>query len=346
MNLQRYIQPVAMAWAEALQQVNPVLESDDVRSEIQRLTERILVLLEEERLEPAAAEAIGMRLEELDSFQPGDLQVTQAALFDAFAERLTRAEWEKLQRKVACLLFSLGAGFFAGKAQRASRFEMDAMSRMGHDLKTPVNAITGFSRVILKGIDGPITDFQREDLISIYEAGQKLLAMIDDLFSIRKLDAARTLIYSAPFEVSDLLADVVRTIQPMVADEHREFELRMAGSLGTMSLDASRVRWVLLGLLSATVRHTRNGLIRLVVSRDGDDRSRIKFEVIHLSRGGTASFTGVSGQEMTDASIWQDDMVLGTCRRFCEQMDGTLAMSVEDVTSFTVRLPADPQRAF
>ncbi len=68
---------------------------------------------------------------------------------------------------------------------------MAAVSRMSHDLNTPINAITGFSRVILTGIDGAIEDLQREDLMSIDEAGCKLLTLVDEVFSVARSEISK-----------------------------------------------------------------------------------------------------------------------------------------------------------
>lgn len=332
------------AWLKALAQVNPVPQLDALRPRVERMADELIELLTAETLDVRRAQALGERLEELDSCQPEDLVRIQEALAETLQACLASEDEcsdPPAQHQLNRLLFAVGAGFFSGKAKRASRFGMASMSRMSHDLKTPINTVTGFSRVMLKGIDGPVTDFQREDLTSIYEAGRNLLQMVDDLFAVRKLDEARTLVYDRPFEVSELMADIVRTAQPMAADRDHTLELRLVDDLGTLDLDASTVRWVLLGLLAYAMRTTRREVISMTASREPASPSTLVFEVARRQAGGAQDYETESTAEGED---WPNDVTLTTSRRFCEQLGGAISRSVSDVELITVRLPsADPR---
>lgn len=331
---------VADAWLTALSAADPLLVTDPVRETITEAARDLVDLLDREPFDPAPAQAVGARFEGLDGLQSRDLQEIQTAAFRALAAGMATEDQGERQARIGSLLFALGCGFFVTKAQHASRFNVSAMSRMGHDLKTPINAITGFSRVILKGIDGPITDFQREDLTSIYEAGQKLLTMINDLFAVRKRDAARTLLLEPPFEVVELLTDIVRTVQPLAAERDHTVELQLVGDLGTMSLDASMVRWVLLSLLGHAIRQANGGLIRVSASRDTVDEGWLLFEVTSVLPEGLRVYAETPRSEGDDGAGWPDEIGLTTCRRFCESMGGSVARTKTDALTFTVRLPA------
>jgi signal transduction histidine kinase len=302
-------------------------------------------------------------MEMLDSFQPQDLNTLQEGLLASFADCAPAEDGPMLRSRMSRLLFALGAGFYSGKTHRARALDMSAMSRMSHDLKTPINAITGFSRVILKGIDGPITDFQQEDLTSIYEAGQRLLNMINDIFSVRKRDAARTLVYAPPFAAVELFADVLRTIQPIAAEREHVVQMRLARDLGSLGLDASMVRWILLSVLQYVVRRSTGSVISIEVEREAGEEIwlttwisyRLTDAVLayrettadeaasqEAASGEGASEEGASEEAVSD----MEDLAIITCRRFCEELGGALSRS-EDQTgvTFTIRLPSVSQDA-
>jgi K+-sensing histidine kinase KdpD len=210
---------------------------------------------------------------------------------------------------------------------------------MSHDMKTPINAITGFSRVILKGIDGPITDFQQEDLTSIYEAGKKLLAMVNDLFAVRKRDVQRPAVYGESFEIVTLFSDVMRTVQPLAAESGHRLILDIDGALGSMTADPSMVRWVVLGLLMYVIRETEQGILRISVRRElGLEGPRLSTRVacegnVENQGGSEATVGGVS-------ELAKEDLVLHTCLSFCEALGGELSsLQTGDGVSFQFVLP-------
>jgi len=327
------VRRVADIWHETLVGINPVLASEDARNRVEDLVASLVLVLRSEPFDPAPAYGVGTRLEGIDSFQPDDLVASQEGLVDAFSSELPADVFQRYQRRLLSIAFNLGAGFWAAQQRRAGVYGTEAMSRMGHDLKTPINAITGFSRVILKGIDGPITDFQREDLTSIYEGGVKLLTMINDVFSIRKLDAAHTLIHAHPFQVSELVGNVFVTMQPLASAHGHRFQVSTLGNLDTMAQDVSAVRWVLLSLLLHAIRQGDEGAVSLRAERDGSDDDWLLFVV------GYRPLTGVGSTKETDD--WPDEIGLKTCRRFCDEMGGSVvrSSSQREGISYVARLP-------
>jgi len=343
-------QQVAVAWFETLMRINPALASDEVRGHLEDYVAALVQVLRADPFDSAPAQDVGRKMVSLDSFQPNDLVAAQEGLVQAFAGALSSEAWQAHQSHISLIAFNLGAGFHAAQQQRAAKFGTEAMSRMAHDLKTPINAITGFSRVILKGIDGPITEFQREDLTSIYEAGKKLLTMINDVFAIRKHDAGRTLVHDGPFQVSELLGDVFLTIQLPAAGRDHTLQVTASGDLGQMAQDVSSVRWVLLSLLLYAVRQAARGFITLSAEREFSEEEWIVFVVGYklpqdlegYREERPADLWQSSFEAETDDGGWLDEIGLTVCRRFCEEMHGSVIRSESDEegVAFTVRLPA------
>ncbi len=343
------VERVVDAWYAAVSRINPILILDDVRTQLVDFTEKLVTTLYSEPFDPRPAQQIGSRMEILDTFQPQDVQEIQESLARVFCEVLPAEDWAALQPRVTRVLFSLAAGFYMGKSHRAAKFNVAATSRMGHDLKTPINTITGFSRVILKGIDGPITEFQREDLTSIDEAGQKLLTIINDLYAVKKRDAARTLVYGQPFQVSELLGDILYVAQPLAAVRDNEFVIRVVGDLGELDLDASKVRWLLLTLMCHAIRSTTNQRITLTAERDYCDGDWIVLGLnTHLPHDlqgrpldGVAMQNGSVDESDPSSPVWTSEIGLINSRRTCEELRGSItrSLSERDGLTYTVRLP-------
>ncbi len=335
---------IAREWFEKLDALSPLdLDKLDWAPRLEAFTDELISILTAESFDPAKAQEVGVALEEVDNLQPEQIIEMQTTLGEAFSEKIPAEVMPWLQPRLVAVLGAFLTGFFIGKAERAKRFDMDAMSDMGHDLKTPINAITGFSRVILKGIDGPITDFQQQDLTSIYEGGKKLLTMIDDIFQVAKKDAAKTNIYAISFPVAALLGDVITTAHPIVARHDHTLEVCGVGALGSMRTDASKVRWVLVNALLYTARLSKHRTLSLTAMRERvTDTDWVVFEIAEGLPDERKSMPP-GDDEMPDrgtASL-EGELGLVTCQRFCEQLGGAFVQedNEEELIRFTVRLP-------
>jgi signal transduction histidine kinase len=330
-------QDIAKAWNTLMTTLDPTLvEAADLHPKLLHATEQLLKLLVAEPFNAKPAQTIGTMLDGLDNMQPDALLQIYELLARELVSGLTAEQIVLLHPRITSLIGAVGVGCSIGKAERAKIFDMNAMSVMGHDLKTPINAITGFSRVILKGIDGPITEFQQQDLTSIYDAGQKLLTMIDEIFRTAKTDAGKTHLYGDEFDVAALMGDVLYVSQPIIARYGNALDIHCQGELGVMTLDASRTRWVLLGLLYYATRRTTNSTVSLSVTRETvQDTEWFSFTI------------SVAKPERTPDGVdfWADedaDIALITSKRFCEELGGSLMSEQrkDELARFVVRLPA------
>ncbi len=334
---------IARAWLEALvQSASVTLDVQPLGPRLEEAVVRIIEILMSEPFNSALAQEIGATLDVLDNFNAKDLSRLQQVLASELVRGLSADQVVAIFPQIVNIISDLAAGFYVGRVQRAKRFDMEAMSKMGHDLKTPINAITGFSRVILKGIDGPITEFQQQDLTSIYDAGKKLLEMINDMFEVAKSDAGKTGVYEKSFDVADLLGDLLKTAQPILAKREHMLEVHGSGDLGKMQVDASQVRWILLSLLFRAARLSDSGAVSLLVTRERLQNSDwLLFQIAKVGEQPPAA------EEILLQNIVEEpdkDMEVGlvTALRFCKDMGGNLAI-VEDeqgAAKFTVRLPA------
>jgi signal transduction histidine kinase len=144
------------------------------------------------------------------------------------------------------------------------------LANMSRELRMPLNNIIGFSRVILKGIDGPITDLQRQDLGAIYESGQQLLALFNDILDIAQIEAGSIELEIRPVDIGEIAESVIPTANALIQGRPLELVCEISPNLPPVLADPHRLRQVLVKLLSNAAKFTQEGEIKLRVwRRDG-----------------------------------------------------------------------------
>lgn len=140
------------------------------------------------------------------------------------------------------------------------------LANMSHELRTPLNSIIGFSRVILKGIDGPITEQQQQDLSAIYNSGQHLLGLINNILDLSKIEAGKMELTLEELNVADAIASVISTSTGLVRDKPIKLVQQIESGLPTARADPMRLRQVLLNLISNAAKFTEEGSITVSAS--------------------------------------------------------------------------------
>lgn len=140
------------------------------------------------------------------------------------------------------------------------------LANMSHELRTPLNSIIGFSRVILKGIDGPITEQQQQDLSAIYNSGQHLLGLINNILDLAKIEAGKMELTFEELNVADAISSVVSTAAGLVRDRPIKLIQEIESGLPTVRADPMRLRQILLNLISNAAKFTEEGSITIRAS--------------------------------------------------------------------------------
>jgi PAS domain S-box-containing protein len=145
--------------------------------------------------------------------------------------------------------------------READRLKSQFLANMSHELRTPLNSIIGFSRVILKGIDGPVTETQEQDLNAIYNAGQHLLGLINNILDISKIEAGKMELAFTDVDLSEIIRGVMATAVGLVKDKPIELITDIPEQLPFVQADNIRIRQVLLNLVSNAAKFTEEGHI-------------------------------------------------------------------------------------
>lgn len=136
------------------------------------------------------------------------------------------------------------------------------LSMVGHELRTPLNSILGIAQLLLKGMDGPITGEQKEDLDAILKSGEHLLGLIDDLLDLSKLEAKRLEIEPRLVDIAEELKEVVRFVGPQAEEKGLTFITSMPEHLEA-EVDPKRIVQIVTNLCTNAVKYTDEGGVRL-----------------------------------------------------------------------------------
>jgi GAF domain-containing protein/ActR/RegA family two-component response regulator len=201
------------------------------------------------------AGVINVESEELASFDKSDLQLLQT-----------------LSGTLGAILknVNLVAALQAANQQlhELDKLKSQFLANMSHELRTPLNSIIGFSRVILKGIDGPVTELQKQDLSSIYSSGQHLLGLINDILDHSKIEAGKMEMMPEPVQVTELIHGVMSTAIGLTKDKEIELVQELPDDLPPVWGDPFRLRQVLLNLISNAAKFTDRGSILVQAAYD------------------------------------------------------------------------------
>jgi PAS domain S-box-containing protein len=235
-------------------------------------------------------------------------------------------------------------------AETASEAKSQFLASMSHELRTPLNAILGYSEMLQEDAgDAGQEDFVR-DLEKIHSAGRHLLTLINDVLDLSKIEAGKMELHLETFEVRPALDSVATTVAPLVEQNANVLRLDLAEDLGAMRADGTRVRQVLLNLLSNASKFTERGTVTLRAERQalpGGDQ--LVFAVTDTGIGMTPEQLGrlfqafAQAEASTASKYGGTGLGLAISRKFCEMMGGEITVESipEKGTTFTVRLPAD-----
>jgi signal transduction histidine kinase/HAMP domain-containing protein len=151
----------------------------------------------------------------------------------------------------------------ADELRELDRLKMQFLANMSHELRTPLNSIIGFARVILKGIDGPLTELQATDLTSIYNSGQHLLGLINSILDMSKIEAGKMDLAFEEVDLTAVINGAMSVANALVKDRPIQLLSVVPDDLPAVWADEQRVRQVLLNLLSNAAKFTEEGQIAL-----------------------------------------------------------------------------------
>lgn len=236
-------------------------------------------------------------------------------------------------------------------AEAASRAKSTFLATMSHELRTPLTAIIGYSQLLEQLVSKGIYDTVAHDVGRIRAAGTHLLALINDILDISKIEAGRMTVSVEYADVADLVRSAVNTIIPQIEKNRNRLHVHCPPDIGLLNSDATKVRQALINLLSNAAKFTEDGEVTLTVSRyQQNDQTWFRFVVADTGIGIPAD----KQDKLFKAFSQVDDsptrkyggtgLGLALSQRLCELIGGRITMesTVGVGSTFMMEIPAIP----
>jgi PAS domain S-box-containing protein len=235
--------------------------------------------------------------------------------------------------------------------EQASALKSQFLANMSHEFRTPLNAILGYTHMLLNGVTGPISEHQRKSLTRIDSNSRHLLALINDILDITRIEAGRMPLNVSTFEIPELVSEVMAELEPIIKRSSLIVRSRMPRNLRPLKSDRQKVKQVVLNLLSNALKFTPSGSVTIAAAYDQDARG----VAISVDDSGV----GISSEDQ--AKVFEDFRQLDTsptrgyggtglglsiCRRLAQMLGGSIEL-VSEVgrgSTFTLKLPGRLRR--
>ena len=235
-------------------------------------------------------------------------------------------------------------------AETANQSKSVFLANMSHELRTPLNAIIGYSEMLEEDAQAAGQKEFVSDLQKIRSSGKHLLGLINDVLDLSKVEAGKMKLFLETFDVANLVEEVMATATPLVEKNGNRLEVHCTEDVGQIREDVTKVRQVLLNLLSNAAKFTEKGIVSLEVTREADvTGSWVVFRIRDTGIGMTPEQTAKLFQAFTQADgstmrkYGGTGLGLALSRKFCIMMGGDINVESEagKGSTFVVRLPGD-----
>ena len=234
-------------------------------------------------------------------------------------------------------------------AEAANEAKSRFLASMSHELRTPLNAIIGYSEMLIEDAADLGQAHFVADLEKIMAAGRHLLALINDVLDLSKIEAGKMEVYVEKFDLAALLADVETTVQPLIARNRNRLRLDVPAETGDVETDKTKLRQNLFNLLSNAAKFTEDGEIVLSVRRHAENgRDWLDFAVSDTGIGMTEAQQGRLFQAFSqaDSSTTRNyggtGLGLAITKAFVQMLGGTIGVESAEGrgSTFRFRIPA------
>jgi signal transduction histidine kinase/PAS domain-containing protein len=235
--------------------------------------------------------------------------------------------------------------------EQASMLKSQFLANMSHEFRTPLNAMLGYTSMLLQGVAGPIEAPVRRQLARIESNGRHLLTIINEILDISRIEAGRMPLQISRFRIPELVNEVRAELEPIIIRTKLNVTIHLGRDLRPISSDRQKVKQILLNLLSNALKFTHEGSIAISARR------RVRERALELSVADTGIGIAPADQERIFEDFRQLDnsptrayggtgLGLSICRRLAQMLGGTMSVQSQPGVGsrFTLVLPLQGRR--
>jgi signal transduction histidine kinase len=236
--------------------------------------------------------------------------------------------------------------------EQASQLKSQFLANMSHEFRTPLNAILGYTSMLLQGVAGQLNPPAKRQLGRIESNGRHLLTIINEILDISRIEAGRMPLQVSVVKMPDLVAEVKSELEPIIARSKLTITLDIPKDVRPISTDRQKVKQILLNLLSNALKFTHRGTVTISARRLRAER------VLKVAVTDTGIGIAPADQERIFEDFRQLDnsptrayggtgLGLSICRRLAEMLDGRISVEsqVGKGSTFTLTLPTQGRRS-
>src|SRR5262249_21462647 len=230
--------------------------------------------------------------------------------------------------------------------EQASQLKSQFLANMSHEFRTPLNAMLGYTSMLLQGVGGQVEGPAKRQLHRIESNGRHLLTIINEILDISRIEAGRMPLQMSTFKIAELIAEVRSELEPIIMRSKLSITTDLPKDLRPITTDRQKVKQILLNLLSNALKFTHEGGVKFVVRRHAGART------ITVAVADTGIGIATADQDKIFEDFRQLDnsptrayggtgLGLSICRRLALMLNGRISVQSELArgSTFTLTLP-------
>jgi signal transduction histidine kinase/DNA-binding response OmpR family regulator len=273
-----------------------------------------------------------------------ELEIANTNLEKRVAERT--AELEKIYQDLEDKNIKLEEAM--AMANNANQSKSNFLANMSHELRTPLNAIIGLSELLVEELQEEKNETYLEPISRIFGAGKHLLALINDILDLSKIEAGKMELFIEEFKLKDALNEILVISSPLAEKNNNTLFIECPDSVDIIKNDTTKLKQILINLISNACKFTNNGQITLKITEITEqNKSMLDFAVsdtgIGITQEQITKLFGnfVQADSSTSKKFGGTGLGLAITKKMSELMGGDIRVTSEigKGTTMTVRIP-------
>jgi signal transduction histidine kinase len=235
--------------------------------------------------------------------------------------------------------------------EQASQLKSQFLANMSHEFRTPLNAILGYTSMLLQGVSGDLAAPQKNKMLRVDSNARHLLSIINDILDISRIEAGKMPLHLEEFEMPTLVAELLAEVEPLIQKARLQTFTDLPPGIAVVVSDRQKVKQIVLNLLTNAIKFTPQGLVKVIV-REDVERAEVSIAV---------EDTGIGIAPQDHAKVFEDfrqadnsvtreyggaGLGLAICRRLAKMLDGRIELQSRLGTgsTFTLVIPRRGKR--